>query len=372
MKQSFRGRTYIWQLQDWPGFYWDEEILRPIQERIVHLHGYLAGRMDSLGFDGSSNALLNAMSEEVMSSSEIEGVTLNPQSVRSSIARKLGIEEDGLLTEDHYVDGLVDVMMDAVYNCTTPLSDERLFDWHAALFPSGRSGMYKIRVADWRKGEEPMQVVSGALGKERVHYEAPPSAQVASEMKRFIDWYNQNDISPYLKAAISHLWFVSIHPFDDGNGRISRTLADMSLSRLDNEPRRYFSMSAEINRNKKAYYEILEKTQKGELNINDWLIWFFNCLEKAIRRSLEVIERTMQKNEYWHKHRKTEINERQRKVVNRLWDGFEGKLTTSKWAKICRCSQDTALRDINDLVAKGMLCKSSEGGRSSNYLLPKD
>ena len=369
MKQSFRGRTYIWQLQDWPGFYWDEEILRPIQERIVHLHGYLAGRMDSLGFDGSSNALLNAMSEEVMSSSEIEGVTLNPQSVRSSIARKLGIEEDGLLIEDHYVDGLVDVMMDAVYNCTTPLSDERLFDWHAALFPSGRSGMYKICVADWRKGEEPMQVVSGALGREKVHYEAPPSAQVASEMKRFIDWYNTAQVSPLLLSGIAHLWFVTVHPFDDGNGRISRTISDMSLARLGSNGKRYYSLSAEINRNKKIYYDLLEKTQKGDLDITEWLRWFLESIEQAIKRTIDSIDNTIEKSKFWDRHRDEEVNERQRKIINRLWDGFEGKLTTSKYAKINHCSQDTALRDFNDLIEKGMLLKSGEGGRSANYLL---
>ncbi len=311
------------------------------------------------------------MAEELISSSEIEGIVLNPKSVRSSIARRLGIEEDGMLIEDHYVEGLVDVMLDAVHNCRSPLTKERLFAWHTALFPMGRSGMYKITVANWRTGEEKMQVVSGAFGHEKVHYEAPPSEDIPNEMCRLIEWSNSSDLSPFIMAAVAHLWFVTIHPFDDGNGRISRTLADMFLSRLDVDSVRYYSMSAEINQNKKSYYEILERTQKGDLDITEWILWFFDCLEKAISRASSTIERTLQKAEYWEKYRDVEINERQRKVINRLWDGFDGKLTSSKWAKQCHCSQDTALRDINDLITKGMLRNSGEGGRSSNYILPE-
>ncbi len=311
------------------------------------------------------------MTEELISSSEIEGVLLNPNSVRSSIARRLGIEDDGLLVEDHYVEGLVDVMIDAVRNCKEPLTDERLFGWHAALFPLGRSGMHRITVADWRKGEEPMQVVSGAFGHEKVHYEAPASADVPEDMARLISWCNNAKLSPFIMAAVAHLWLVTIHPFDDGNGRISRTLADMLLARLDVDYARYYSMSAEINRNKKAYYEILECTQKGGLDITEWLLWFFDCLEKAITRASAIIERTLEKAAYWDKFRGIDVNERQRKVINRLWDGFEGKLTSSKWAKICSCSQDTALRDIKDLISKEMLRNSGEGGRSANYLLPE-
>jgi len=325
--------------------------------------------MSMLGFNEKSRSLLSAMTEELISSSEIEGVILNPSSVRSSIARRLRIEDDGLLVEDHYVEGLVDVMLDAVRNCREPLTTERLFDWHAALFPLGRSGMYKITVADWRKGEEVMQVVSGALGHEKVHYVAPVSADVPAEMDRLIEWCNTVNLSPFIMAAVVHLWFVTIHPFDDGNGRISRTLADMFLARLDIDSARYYSMSAEISRNKKAYYEILERTQKGNLDITEWLLWFFDCLDKAITRASCIIERTLEKAAYWDKFREIEINERQRKIINRLWDGFEGKLTSSKWAKMCSCSQDTALRDINDLISKGMLRSSEEGGRSTNYLL---
>lgn len=371
MKRTPKHSTYIWQKEDWPRFHWDSEVILEPLSQLSQLHGLLNGRMSMLGFNEKNQSLLSAMTDELIGSSEIEGVMLNPNSVRSSIARRLGIDDDGLLAEDHYVEGLVDVMLDAVRNCREPLTDDRLFNWHAALFPLGRSGMYKITVADWRKGGEPMQVVSGAFGHEKVHYEAPASDVVPSEMNKLIEWCNNNELSPFVMAAIAHLWFVTIHPFDDGNGRISRTLADMFLARLDVESARYYSMSAEINRNKKAYYEVLERTQKGSLDITEWLLWFFDCLESAIHRASGIIERTLQKASYWDKFSNVDINERQRKVINRLWDGFDGKLTSSKWAKICSCSQDTALRDINDLIAKGMLCDSGEGGRSANYLLPK-
>jgi len=362
---------YIWQRKDWPDFRWDAEALLEPMSQLSQLHGLLNGRMSMLGFNEKCGSLLSAMTEELIGSSEIEGVLLNPNSVRSSIARRLGIEDDGLLVEDHYVEGLVDVMLDAVRKCREPLTDERLFGWHAALFPLGRSGMHRITVADWRKGEEPMQVVSGAFGHEKVHYEAPASADVPAEMERLISWCNNAGLSPFIMAAVAHLWFVTVHPFDDGNGRISRTLADMLLARLDVDSARYYSMSAEINRNKKAYYEILERTQKGDLDITEWLLWFFDCLEKAVMRASGIIERTLEKAAYWDKFHDVDINERQRKVINRLWDGFEGKLTSSKWAKMCCCSQDTALRDINDLIFKGMLRNSGEGGRSANYLLPE-
>lgn len=371
MKIHQHHNTYIWQQKNWPNFTWDTDaILEPLTS-LSRLHGILSGRMSMLGFQEKSRTLLSAMTEELINSSEIEGVLLNPNSVRSSIARRLGLEEEGLLAEDHYVEGLVDVMVDALKNHGEPLTPERLFGWHAALFPTGRSGMYKITVADWRKGAEPMQVVSGAMGHEKIHYEAPASSDVAAEMNRLIEWYNNSaGQSPFLTAAIIHLWFVTVHPFDDGNGRISRTLADMALARLDDNQARYYSMSAEINRNKKAYYHILEKTQKGNLDITEWLLWFFNCLEKAIGNVLATIEHTLRKAAYWEKFREEKVNERQRKVINRLWDGFEGKLTSSKWAKIGHCSQDTALRDIKDLIGKGMLCDSGEGGRSANYILP--
>ena len=368
--ENYKHSTYIWQRADWPNFRWDSEALLAPLTHLSQLHGLLNGRMSMLGFQEKSHSLLSAMAEELVSSSEIEGVQLNPNSVRSSIARRLGIENDGLLIEDHYVEGLVDVMLDAIHKNNEPLTEERLFGWHAALFPLGRSGMYKITVADWRKGNEPMQVVSGAWGHEKVHYEAPASSAVPAEMTHLIEWCNNACYSPFIMAAVAHLWFVTIHPFDDGNGRISRTLADMFLSRLDEDSARYYSMSAEINRNKKAYYDVLERTQKGNLDITEWLLWFFRCLENAISKASATIECTLQKALYWDKFQTIEINERQRKVINRLWDGFEGKLTSSKWAKICGCSQDTALRDINDLIFKKMLRNSGEGGRNVHYLLP--
>lgn len=364
-----KRRVYIWQKEGWPHFTWDEEVAKSLVNRIYRLHGELTGRMVGLGFEKQTDSYLSSLTEEIVGSSEIEGVSINPKSVRSSIARKIGIEEDGLLVTDHYVEGLVDVMADAIFNCGAPLSQDRLFDWHAALFPTGRSGMYTIKVAGWREGDEPMQVVSGAYGHEKVHYEAPPSREVEKEMNHFIQWANSSTLPPVIKAAIAHLWVVTIHPFDDGNGRISRTLADMYLSRFDDGTKRYYSMSAEINRNKKSYYEILEKTQKGELDISDWIIWFCECLEKALKRSIDMVDISLQKGYFWECHAGIEINERQRKVINMLWDGFEGKLTTSKWAKICRCSQDTALRDINDLISKNILQKGPQGGRSANYLL---
>lgn len=369
MRHNPQHSAYIWQREDWPEFRWDSEALLKPLSNLSRLHGELTGKMSSLGFNEKSQSLLTAMADELISSSEIEGVELNPNSVRSSIARRLGIDDDGLLVEDHYVEGLVDVMLDAVGNCLQPLTDERLFGWHAALFPMGRSGMHRITVAHWREGEEPMQVVSGAFGHEKIHYEAPPSAVVPNEMKRLIDWSNTANLSPFIMAAVVHLWFVTIHPFDDGNGRLSRTLADMYLARLDDDSARYYSMSAEISRNKKAYYDVLERTQKGALDITEWILWFFNCLKNAIAQALQQIDTTLRKANYFDRFRNVEINERQRKVINRLWDGFDGKLTSSKWAKICHCSQDTALRDINDLVAKGMLRDSGAGGRSAGYLL---
>ena len=369
MRRTKGHSVYIWQREDWPNFRWNAEALLEPMGRVREMHGLLNGKMSMLGFNEKNRTSLSAMTDELISSSEIEGVQLNHKSVRSSIARRLGIEDDGLLAQDHYVEGLVDVMLDAVHNCRKPLTDERLFGWHAALFPTGRSGMHRITVGDWRNGEEPMQVISGAFGHEKVHYEAPATSDVPAEMDRLINWCNNTELSPIIMAPVAHLWFVTIHPFDDGNGRISRIIADMLLARLDVDVARYYSMSAEINRNKKAYYEILEKTQKGNLDITEWILWFFDCLERAIERSHDIIGRISGKVGFWDKFREVEINERQRKVINRLWDGFEGKLTSSKWAKICHCSQDTALRDINDLISKGMLRDSGEGGRSVNYLL---
>lgn len=370
MIHSGKHNIYIWQNSDWPHFRWNNDVIIEPLCRLNHLHGQLNGQMSMLGFSDRDRSMLSAMSDNLMGSSEIEGVKLNADSVRSSIARRLGMEYDGVAAEDHYIEGLVDVMIDAVGNCRERIDAQRLFSWHAALFPTGHSGMHRITVADWRKGNEPMQVVSGAMGHEKVHYQAPDSTDVPAEMEKFLEWAGTSDLSPFIMAAVAHLWFVSIHPFDDGNGRISRTLADMFLARLDDSPSRYYSMSAEINRNKKAYYDILERTQKGNLDITEWILWFFGCLEKAITRTSGTVECILRKAAYWSRFSDVAVNPRQRKVINRLWDGFEGKLTSSKWAKICSCSQDTALRDIQDLIAKGMLRDSGEGGRSTNYLLP--
>lgn len=371
MKDRFAHTVYIWQLPNWPNFTWDSVRLLTPLTNVSRRMGQFYGMMSMLGFDDKNKTQLEALSNEILDSSKIEGVILNAYSVRSSVARKLGIEYEGESVSDHYVEGLVDVMLDATINAGDVLTVERLHGWHAVLFPYGRSGMMKITVADWRKGEEPMQVVSGAMGKERVHYQAPPSECVSTEMDQLFDWINTANVDPILKSAVAHLWFVTIHPYDDGNGRIGRTIADMLLSRMDGGNHRYFSMSAEILQEKSSYYDILESTQKGGLDITAWIEWYIQCLENALNRSQSIVESTLRKASYWELYRNVEINERQRKVINRLWDGFEGKLTSSKWAKICHTSQDTALRDIQDLVAKGMLLPAPDRGRSANYILPE-
>lgn len=361
---------YIWKQNDWPNFMWDDAKLSYKLGRVRSLQGRLVGKMSALGFDLKNSAMLDTLTADITKSSEIEGEILNAEQVRSSVARHLGIDIEGLPEADRYVDGVVQVMIDATQNFMTPLTEERLFNWHAALFPTGRSGAYKITVADWRQGSEPMQVISGAMGKEKIHYEAPHSDNVPYMMKQFLDWTNDNrKIDPVLKAAIAHLWFVTIHPFDDGNGRISRTITDLLLARADEMPHRFYSMSAEIRKQRKAYYDILEKTQKGSINITAWLEWFLDCLEAALLSTEQSIEIVLQKAAFWDKHRLTAMNERQIKVLNLLWDGFDGKLTSSKWSKITKCSPDTALRDIQDLITKNVLRKTNEGGRSTNYEL---
>lgn len=361
---------YIWQQNDWPNFMWDDAKLSYKLGRVRSLQGRLVGKMSALGFDLKNSAMLDTLTADITKSSEIEGEILNAEQVRSSVARHLGIEIEGLPEADRYVDGVVQVMIDATQNFMTPLTEERLFNWHAALFPTGRSGAYKITVADWRQGSEPMQVISGAMGKERIHYEAPHSDNVPYMMKQFLDWTNDDrKIDPVIKAAIAHLWFVTIHPFDDGNGRISRTITDLLLARADEMPHRFYSMSAEIRKQRKAYYDILEKTQKGSINITAWLEWFLDCLEAALLSTEQSIEIVLHKAAFWDKHRLTAMNERQIKVLNLLWDGFDGKLTSSKWSKITKCSPDTALRDIQDLITKNVLRKTKEGGRSTNYEL---
>ncbi len=361
---------YIWQQPTWAKFTWDNnKLITPLSE-VRNLEGRVLGLMSSLGFSTKNNTSLDVMVEDILRSSEIEGMLLNEEKVRSSIARHLGIETEGLLEPDYYTEGVVQIMIDAVHNNNQPLTHERLFNWHAALFPTGRSGMHRITVATYRIGEEPMQIVSGAMGRERVHYEAPDSKFVPTMMNEFLEWVNSSqDIDPILKAAIAHLWFVAIHPFDDGNGRLTRTITDMLLAKADGVPHRYYSMSAEILRERKTYYEILEKTTTGSMDITSWLEWFLQILRKAIIRSEETIQKVIKKSSFWQQYREVAMNERQVKIVNMLWEDFKGKLTTSKWAKITKTSQATALRDITDLIEKGVLVTANEGGRSTNYLL---
>lgn|SRR5574344_97006 len=362
--------VYIWQNENWPQFTWDNGKLINLLSEVRYLQGHIGGLAGSLGFEAQNNTSLDMMTEDVLRSSEIEGVLLNADRVRSSLARHLGIETGGLPEPDHYTEGVVQVMIDAVHNNSTPLSDDRLFGWHAALFPNGRSGLYKITVAAYRVGEEPMQVVSGAFGKEKVHYEAPPSSAVPGMMQDLLSWIEEDkSTDAVMKAAIAHFWFVAIHPFDDGNGRLARTITDMLLTRADGMNQRYYSMSAEILKDRNNYYQVLETTSKGNLDITSWLEWFLNTMKKAIISSEASIGRVLEKSRFWETHRSVPMNERQIKIVNRLWDGFDGKLNTSKWAKMTKTSQATALRDISDLVEKDILRRSDEGGRSTSYEL---
>ncbi|WP_461533659.1 Fic family protein [Sinomicrobium sp.] len=363
---------YIHQLHHWPTFTWDSEKLIPILTDVRFRQGKLLGKMDSLGFDLQSEAVLQTLTNDVVKSSEIEGEILDPDQVRSSIARRLGMDVAGLIPSDRNVDGVVEMMLDATQHYDKPLDDERLFGWHASLFPTERSGMYRIAVGGWRKNtkDDPMQVVSGGMGRERVHFQAPDSDQIPKEIHLFLDWFNNNfDSDPIIKAGIAHLWFVTIHPFEDGNGRISRAITDLQLSRADSSPQRFYSMSNQIRQERKQYYNILEKTQSGDLDITAWLNWFLECLKRAIDASDVILASVMRKTKLWTMPVSQTFNDRQRLMLNKLLDGFEGKLTSSKWAKIAKCSQDTAIRDIRDLIAKGILVKDEAGGRSTNYLL---
>jgi len=364
-------KAFIHQLDHWPNLTWRLGEFVNLLSEVRNLQGRVLGRMESLGFDFRNEATLETLTLDVLKSTEIEGEFLNPDQVRSSIARRLGLEIAGSVESDRNVDGIVEMMLDATRNCFEPLTAERLFNWHAALFPTGRSGMNKITVADWRTGSsDPMQVVSGAMGKEKVHFQAPDSSLLEAEMSRFIVWFNaNNEIDLVLKAAVAHLWFVTIHPFDDGNGRIARALTDMLLAQSDKSSQRFYSMSAQIRIERKQYYEILEKTQKGNLDITSWIKWFLSCLINAIKLTDTILNRVLFKADFWTRHARTIMNERQKKLLNRILDGFEGKLTSSKWAKIAKCSKDTAIRDINDLINKGILKKEKAGGRSTGYEL---
>jgi len=366
--------VYIHQKKDWPNFKWDSEDIVNLLSEARNLQGRLQGKMEALGFELRNEALLDTLTLDVLKTSEIEGELLNHDQVRSSIARKLGMEIAGSVESDRNVDGVVEMMLDATQNCFKPLTKTRLFDWHAALFPTGRNGMYKIIVGDWRKDTtEPMQVISGPMGKEKVHFEAPNSDLLEKEMSSLLNWFSQNNkIDLVLKASIAHLWFVTIHPFDDGNGRITRALTDMLLAQADKSNQRFYSMSAQMRIERKQYYDILEKTQKGDLNITNWIEWFLQCLINALNSTEEVLVKVLFKGNFWQIHSKTIINERQKKLINKLLDSFDGKLTSSKWAKIAKCSKDTAIRDINDLIEKEILRKEEAGGRSTNYELNRN
>jgi Fic family protein len=364
-------KLYIHQLADWPKFTWNHEDLLNILGKVRHLQGKLLGRMEALGFALKEEAMLATLTLDVIKSSEIEGEILNPEQVRSAIARRLGMDISGLIPSDRNVEGVVEMMLDATQQNELPLNSERVFSWHAAMFSTGRSGMYKIAVGNWRKDETgPMQVISGAMGKEKVHYQAPDAAVIDREVNAFMEWFNSEaKLDPVIKAGIAHLWFVTIHPFEDGNGRIARAITDMQLARADGNKQRFYSMSAQIRLERKEYYDILEKTQKGNLDISEWVHWFLNCLMDALVATDDTLAKVLTKAKFWEKHAALTFNERQKLMLNKLLDGIEGKLTTSKWAKITKCSPDTALRDITELIAKQILCKEGSGGRSTNYKL---
>jgi Fic family protein len=364
--------TYIHQLKDWPHFTWQEEKLLNLLVEVRHKQGKLLGAMQDLGFHLQAEATLQTLTLDVLKSSEIEGELLNPEQVRSSIARRLGMDIAGFVPADRNVEGVVEMMLDATQNYKVVLTEDRLFGWHGALFPTGRSGMHKIVVSGWRDNDktDPMQVVSGYMGRERIHYQAPDSDLLSDEMAAFLKWFNSDEkIDSVLKAGIAHLWFVTIHPFDDGNGRIARAVADMQLARSDNSNQRFYSMSAQIRKERNAYYDILEQTQKKSLDVTDWLEWFLNCLNRALSATDETLAVVFRKAKFWKANANQALNDRQKLMLNKLLDGFDGKLNNSKWAKIAKCSADTALRDINDLLAKGILIKEVGGGRSTSYAL---
>lgn len=359
---------YIYQYKQWPVFTWDDKEISETLGKVRHLQGKIFGQMQALGFSFKEEAILSTLTLDVLKSSEIEGEMLNYEQVRSSIARKLGIEYAGMVHVDRNVEGVVEMMLDATQRYNEPLDQERILGWHAALFPTGWSGMHRIDTGSYRKGE--MQVVSGPLGNEKVHYQAPSHKIVKQEMDKFLDWFNrETKIDGVLKSAIAHFWFIIIHPFDDGNGRIARAISDMLLARSENSSQRFYSLSNQILTEKKIYYEILQKVQHSSGDISKWLDWFLNCLYRTLISTDETLKRVLYKAEFWDKHKKTVLNSRQRLMLNKLLDGFDGKLKTSKWAKIAKCSADTALRDIKDLIEKGILKQEESGGRSTNYEL---
>jgi Fic family protein len=362
--------SYIYQQKGWPRFVWNEQAIISLLAEARYHQGRLLGQMESLGFYLQNEASLQTLTVDVLKSSEIEGDLLNQAQVRSSIARRLGLDVPGLVPADRHVEGVVEMMLDATQHYAAPLTRERLFAWHASMFPTGRNGMRKIVTGAWRRNTKanPMQVVSGAVGRETVHFEAPASDKLEKEMERFLHWFNaEPDTDPVLKAAIAHLWFVTIHPFSDGNGRIARAIADMLLARADGSPKRFYSMSAQIRVERNAYYRILERTQKGTLDVTAWLVWFLKCLHISIVLTDFTLAAVIKKARFWENIAGLPLNERQRKMLNKLLDDFEGRLTSSKWAKMMKCSHDTAVRDIQQLMHLGVLVKGKEGGKNTSY-----
>jgi Fic family protein len=362
---------FIHELKEWPRFHWNAEKLAELFASVRHRQGRLIGHMEALGFDLQQEAVLQTLTADVLKSSEIEGEKLDAAQVGSSIARRLGMDIAAIRPADRNVEGVVEMMLDATRNYKEPLTSERLFGWHASLFPTGRSGTKKIRTGAWRDdGEGPMQVVSGPMGRERVHFEAPKAERLDGEMTSFLEWFEgDNKIDPVLRAGLAHLWFVTIHPFDDGNGRIARAIADMALARSEDSPRRFYSMSAQIRQERNAYYDILEHTQKGTMDATVWMEWFLGCLGRAIDGAQKTLSAVLAKARFWDRIKDVTLNNRQRLVINRLLDGFEGKLTTSKYAALAKCSQDTAHRDILELIDHRVLVQNPEGGRSTSYSL---
>ncbi|MBV7484765.1 Fic family protein [Bordetella sp. BOR01] len=362
---------YIWQAPDWPHWRYDLAALAPLLAEVSHAQGLLAGRLVDAGLPVRAQASLSVLTDDVVKTSEIEGEKLDVASVRSSIAQRLGVDIGALAPVDRHVEGIVEVVLDATANCHAPVTQERLLGWHAALFPTGHSGLVRIAAGAWRDDAHgPMQVVSGPVGRHRIHYEAPPATRLAADTCRFLDWINSPPHEPPLvRAGLGHLWFVTLHPFDDGNGRIARALGDLLLARADNASQRFYSLAAQIRREREAYYQILEQTQKGTLDVTAWLTWFLSALQRAIAQAQRTLDAVLGKTRFWQQVAGTPMNERQTRLVNRLLDGFEGKLTTTKWAAIAKCSADTALRDINELVARDVLRRSPAGGRSTSYEL---
>ena len=371
LRMNSGEKTYIWQSDVWPKWRYDLSAIADQLTAVSHAQGLLMGRLADVGMAVRDQASIATLTDEVVKTSEIEGEVLNADSVRSSVARHLGLDIGAVAPVDRHVDGVVDMVLDATLNSDKPLSAERLFGWHAALFPTGYSGLNKIITGQWRDDADgPMQVVSGPVGRRKVHFEAPPAHALPKETADFITWANAATGEPALvKAGLAHLWFVTVHPFDDGNGRMARAVGDLFLARADSSPQRFYSLSAQIQRERKDYYDILERTQKGTMDVTQWLAWFLGTLNRAVESAHSTLEKVLVKALFWQRLAGVALNERQLKLLNRMLDGFEGKLTSSKWAAIAKCSPDTALRDITQLLALGVLQKSNGAGRSAGYLL---